>query len=904
MALCVAVFAFLWQGLALYTKCWNPPTPSDPEVAALSERFQSMFLDINSQGRNDDSRPDVIDNDYRIVSRGRLQWDQRTLLWNYFAEKFGSNPSTPYMYSVLPLWGFLPLPSPMWRLRHHEAVVLLTKHPPTVDYFSVTTFCLWSRRRGFVFASLGDSVNSQTVRHDPRNGVFAHVVVTEHSQSTLESIQQALVKSGIDLSAIHVAVVPNALIDQDQWGLFEVVWRLFRFANQTEGDTFLHSHPPVFYLQHKHPKSVSIRKLPKPTYKERHNEDNVHEPTVLGETFHNFQTDFLARLEGYDQTNTLTIDRIPFGPLYIRGLHCVNNFTQCLGDCPDAAYYGSNIRNNTDVIPALQLKRHDELHWIALVDHRYTKAATYSNVALLTSPSGELNKTHLEIRGTPIGVLTNHEYHDKSKSGPFFSWIFTRNKYHCETLSDLVDGCSIISEQDLPLSKFFAYCERLYLNPVTGTGPDWSYIVPAQLYHIQNISEHSTQSIIKNAREEWQKENTALFSKIRLPTSNITLKLYQGEEKLRMLHIIKCGGESLEHYLGSTVIPGTLHKGRMTPPLEVPAIEYGACSSAAKANITWSHPSSVSPPCWMMTTVISSLLCGLNCECCAADLYEEGRFHGTILRSPRSHTLSLFTHGHNAHHTTWARMASDKTLYMAEVILRGAEYMCGHSGTGGTADWNVALINNLEASLSSCPSSGNTNCSGVHVISLRNAQSHAMTCSKADKGSLGQHFRVLTPQGHPVDLLEPDLEEALQSLYRMEWVGITDLFHPSLCLLHFQTNQTLPRACDCRSPEHYTNNPSQKPLGYWNEYRNKPVKMENLSPHILQMIDAHTKVDVELFSEAVRLFLGRLRRVEEVTGVSVLKCIDWIDFRRKTDYIPGLWIGRPDSLLVSEDGSG
>ena len=176
-----------------------------------------------------------------------------------------------------------------------------------------------------------------------------------------------------------------------------------------------------------------------------------------------------------------------------------------------------------------------------------------------------------------------------------------------------------------------------------------------------------------------------------------------------------------------------------------------------------------------------------------------------------------------------------------------------------------------------------------------------MTCSKGNKGSLGQNFRVLTPQGRPVDLLEPDLDEALESLYRMEWVGITDLFHPSLCLLHFQANQTLPRACDCLNPEHHTNDPGKKPLGYWDEYRNKPIKSENLSPRTSQMVDAHTTVDVKLFSAALRLFLGRLRRLEELTGVSVLECVDWVDFRRKTDYIPGLWTGEQDSLLLSED---
>ena len=35
----------------------------------------------------------------------------------------------------------------------------------------------------------------------------------------------------------------------DDWTHFETVLRLFRFHNQTEGDAYLHSHYPVFYLK-------------------------------------------------------------------------------------------------------------------------------------------------------------------------------------------------------------------------------------------------------------------------------------------------------------------------------------------------------------------------------------------------------------------------------------------------------------------------------------------------------------------------------------------------------------------------------------------------------------------------------------------------------------------------------
>ena len=68
------------------------------------------------------------------------------------------------MWSALPLIGFL-LPSPMWNLGEKDAVVLLARKPPTVEYFSFTTFALFMPGRGLTFSSLGDSVNSHNIKH-------------------------------------------------------------------------------------------------------------------------------------------------------------------------------------------------------------------------------------------------------------------------------------------------------------------------------------------------------------------------------------------------------------------------------------------------------------------------------------------------------------------------------------------------------------------------------------------------------------------------------------------------------------------------------------------------------------------------------------------------------------------
>ncbi|OEU15203.1 hypothetical protein FRACYDRAFT_269270 [Fragilariopsis cylindrus CCMP1102] len=119
---------------------------------------------------------------------------------------------------------------------------------------------------------------------------------------------------------------------------------------------------------------------------------------------------------------------------------------------------------------------------------------------------------------------------------------------------------------------------------------------------------------------------------------------------------------------------------------------------------------------------------------------------------------------------------------------------------------------------------------------------------------------------------------------------------PSLCLLHYQWNKTLPSKCDCDSPN-FVEHDKPGALGYWKETRSKKRIASQLSPKMLEQIDYHTTVDSMLYATAIRIFLGRLRRVEELTGTSILKCIQWGKFYTATDYMSNLWTG-PNGLLI------
>jgi hypothetical protein len=307
----------------------TPPTPKDPDVAALNEKFTAAVGSRNGDGLS-------------VLSKGFFLRDRDTLFWKLFTDLFGANPNTPYMWSTLPLIGFL-LPSPMWSLGAHDAVVLLSRVPPEVDYFSFTTFALFTPRRNkpiLPFASLGDSVNNKNIKH--HNGLFAHVVTA--NAKTFELVKAALEESGLPSSAINLRPVPSELgLFDDALHLggqvrlgthFEVVLRLFRFHNQSEGDAYLRSAPPVFYLAGTHGEAAALPEAAKPSYQERRHPDSVQEGPLRAD-FDRHGASVLSQAgAALNRQGLEGVRAVEFAPLMIRGLECLEKDTECLGDCP------------------------------------------------------------------------------------------------------------------------------------------------------------------------------------------------------------------------------------------------------------------------------------------------------------------------------------------------------------------------------------------------------------------------------------------------------------------------------------------------------------------------------------------------------------------------------------------
>ena len=120
---------------------------------------------------------------------------------------------------------------------------------------------------------------------------------------------------------------------------------------QPAGDAYLRAHHPVYQLAPTTAANAEPSPLASRGYKSRVHPDHVDE-TPLASAFASHAASSVASVAvaiGRDVSSTAAAAAalpapIVFAPLYIIGLDCLREGTECLGDCPDAAYFGPHIQ--------------------------------------------------------------------------------------------------------------------------------------------------------------------------------------------------------------------------------------------------------------------------------------------------------------------------------------------------------------------------------------------------------------------------------------------------------------------------------------------------------------------------------------------------------------------------------
>lgn len=110
--------------------------------------------------------------------------------------------------------------------------------------------------------------------------------------------------------------------------------------------------------------------------------------------------------------------------------------------------------------------------------------------------------------------------------------------------------------------------------------------------------------------------------------------------------------------------------------------------------------------------------------------------------------------------------------------------------------------------------------------------------------------------------MRPDLGDVMLSLERMPFVGIADLYAPSLCLLRFHTTGTMPADCACER---------QYSIQIHHERHSVPPhSLDDLPGRVLHNIYQLVEIDVALFLHALKIFDVRAELAAAVTGIRVL----------------------------------
>lgn len=219
----------------------------------------------------------------------------------------------------------------------------------------------------------------------------------------------------------------------------------------------------------------------------------------------------------------------------------------------------------------------------------------------------------------------------------------------------------------------------------------------------------------------------------------------------------------------------------------------------------------------------------------------------TFFRTPRSHVLSQYL---ECRFDPWGQNVTNQTSFPRN---------------GSQIDDFVQWIDHFHDSWST--SAGDYGC-----YNPWNMQTRSLTCDEKNQkaiadGAVWSNVQPLaeTSRLHHVyqdEDVQPDIELAKQHLEeRVDFVGLTEFFEESWCLLQYQLHEKLPeRGCECG---HF------QELNLPHERHFTPedsLRVHSLDKRTLRKIDRMTRADRDVYDTALSLFLMRLRNVERNTG--------------------------------------
>ncbi|XP_065194717.1 uncharacterized protein LOC135826014 [Sycon ciliatum] len=371
------------------------------------------------------------------------------------ATEFSANPSTLYGFFKFGI-------TPFFTLDEADALVFYGCTPPAMRYFSYTPYVFTTPQlnRTIVFASLQDPVNSLTIRtaHDATFSSSTLIIMTA-SVRTDAAVRTAF-EPNLESSAMNTLKVSKELVKLGSGATsasaLMLLSRVAIYANETECELYTNSTFPV--LKVTRPKQGDEPVFGLPSLRSRYTgvtEDHLETTlaelaiAVIGKvTQAGYRIDYQARMERF--------------PLDAR--ECIAKGEDCLGDCPDAAYFADPKKFR------MGSETNRDLFMVVGVNHRMLGSATYTNFGL-----------------DPFVAVTDDKFGDSAAhylpSAPgihnFFAYKVTRK---C-SVSDFY--CLEVPVDKVKPTDEVRFTGRVYLNPKTTTGPAYNETIPNYLLHFR-----------------------------------------------------------------------------------------------------------------------------------------------------------------------------------------------------------------------------------------------------------------------------------------------------------------------------------------------------------------------------------------------------------------------------------
>lgn len=239
-------------------------------------------------------------------------------------------------------------------------------------------------------------------------------------------------------------------------------------------------------------------------------------------------------------------------------------------------------------------------------------------------------------------------------------------------------------------------------------------------------------------------------------------------------------------------------------------------------------------------------------EVCFLDRLASNGIKVVFLRSPRAHIYSQYLEckysdwgkSRNKERYGWKEMKNEieNIHFWVDYFLKDWKPRHG--------DFNCYNPRNMETRYMTCRDSGNN--------ILQEAHHHAKIEDRLNSSGLFEFAKV--------------------NLHRIDFVGITELYHESLCLFLFQAHGKLPDECDVNYEGVLVKDPGQ-------QHQVPKHNEKNLPKEITKKFDNLTRIDGKLYLYGLEMFLHRLKKVENATHTQILKNSTYQNLRNKIEYL-------------------